>query len=514
MSAPSSGSADNSPAQGFYPDPSIPGYIRYWSGTAWVPGTSRPAPAEGEPMPAPPAGAPKPQAPALASPVPPTPRHPGPGRQPAQRPDETGPMFLDEEPALRDARSEETPAWRAEPARQEGFGGEQDQRVSWGDGPGAGPGGAMPGPRDPRIAPPAGVGPARSEPRRPEPQPAGEPAPVGRAESNVPAVRPGGTMQLRTSGKPLPSSAAPGWPDARAEEAQAQPPAGPQSLPPERQALPAVAPAAALPAPARPAPAALPERQEPRQPEPGQPESRRPEARRPEPLPQQPRAQELPRTAEQARPAAGGWAQQVQQLAKQQPPASSSAAPAASSEVAAPWKPVKDDPFLRAAQEQGRPAPLGRRLVARLVDSAVLGAVVSAVAVPLWAKAVDHIDTKVEQAKQSGETVTVWLLDGTTGTYLAIVVGVLLVAGVVLEALPTAKWGRTLGKRLCGTRVLDIESHDTPRFGAALRRWLVYGGLGVLGIGVIGALWCVFDRPWRQCWHDKAARTFVAAGKR
>ncbi|MFF4219810.1 RDD family protein [Streptomyces nondiastaticus] len=479
MSAPSSGSADNSPVEGFYPDPSIPGYIRYWSGTAWVPGTSRPAPAEGEPMPAPPAGLAKPAAPALASPVPPVPRRSEPERQPAaQRPDETGPMFLDEEPALREARSDPAPAWRAEPARQEGFGGDQDRRVSWGESSGAGPGAALPGPRrDPRVASPAAAGPARPEPQRAE-------EPASRAESSVPAVRPGGTMQLRTSGKSVPPGAAPSRPEGRAEEAQAQPPAGPQTVPPERRALPAAAPAAALPAPARSAPAAL-----------------------PEPRPQE---QPRPRTAEQARPAAGGWAQQVQQLAQQQP----AAAAASSSEVAAPWKPPKDDPFLRAAQEQGRPASLGRRLAARLIDSVVLGAVVSAVAVPLWAKAVAHIDDKVAQAKQSGETVTVWLLDGTTGTYLAIVVGVLLVAGVLLEALPTAKWGRTLGKRLCGTRVLDIESHDTPRFGAALRRWLVYGGLGALGIGVIGALWCVFDRPWRQCWHDKAGRTFVAAGKR
>ncbi len=452
-------------------------------------------------MPAPPAGLARPAAPALASPVPPTPRRSGPDRQPAaQQPDETGPMFLDEEPALREARSEPAPAWRAEPARQEGFGGDQDRRVSWGEASGPGSGSGMPGPRDPRVASPAASGPARPEPHRPEPhrpephrpephrpephrpEPQRAEEPAARAESGVPAVRPGGTMQLRTSGRPVPPGAAASRPDARVEEAQAQPPAGPQSMPPERRALPAAAPAAALPAPARSAPAAL-----------------------PEPRPQE---QPRPRTAEQARPAAGGWAQQVQQLAQQQPPA------AASSEVAAPWKPPKDDPFLRAAQEQGRPAPLARRLAARLIDSVVLGAVVGAVAVPLWAKAVTHIDDKVAQAKQSGETVTVWLLDGTTGTYLAVVLGVLLVAGVVLEALPTAKWGRTLGKRLCGTRVLDIESHDSPRFGAALRRWLVYGGLGALGIGVIGALWCVFDRPWRQCWHDKAARTFVAVGKR
>lgn len=36
---------DNPPA-GYYADPSIPGYIRYWDGTTWVAGTSRPAPDE------------------------------------------------------------------------------------------------------------------------------------------------------------------------------------------------------------------------------------------------------------------------------------------------------------------------------------------------------------------------------------------------------------------------------------------------------------------------------------
>ncbi|MEK8171099.1 RDD family protein [Streptomyces sp. M19] len=85
-----------------------------------------------------------------------------------------------------------------------------------------------------------------------------------------------------------------------------------------------------------------------------------------------------------------------------------------------------------------------------------------AVAFPLWSKASDHIDEKVDQAKQTGETVTVYLLDGTTSAYLGVVLAVLLVVGVLYEALPTAKWGRTLGKRLCGLRTLDIEGHDSP----------------------------------------------------
>ncbi|MET7699846.1 RDD family protein, partial [Streptomyces sp. NPDC005485] len=173
-----------------------------------------------------------------------------------------------------------------------------------------------------------------------------------------------------------------------------------------------------------------------------------------------------------------------------------------------------EDIFTAAARRQSaaRPAALGRRLAARLVDTVVLGAVTAAAAVPLGTKALDHVNEKIDAAKLSGETVTVWLLDGTTAAYLGVIVAVLLLVGVLSEALPTAKWGRTLGKKLLGIEVRDIEAHEPPSFGLALRRWLVYGIPGVLGIGVVGILWCLFDRPWRQCWHDKAAHTFVAAG--
>jgi uncharacterized RDD family membrane protein YckC len=196
------------------------------------------------------------------------------------------------------------------------------------------------------------------------------------------------------------------------------------------------------------------------------------------------------------------WAQQVHRLAgagEQEQPV-------------APWKPPVEDVFQAAARRQAsaRPAGLGRRLAARLVDTLVLAAVTSAAAVPLGLKTVDHVNDKIDAAKLSGRTVTVWILDGTTSVYLGIVLAVLLVAGALYEALPTAKWGRTLGKRLFGLEVRDIEAHEPPEFGAALRRWLVYSVPGLLGIGVVGVVWGLFDRPWRQCWHDKAAHTFVA----
>ncbi|MFE9772906.1 RDD family protein, partial [Streptomyces sp. NPDC005931] len=194
------------------------------------------------------------------------------------------------------------------------------------------------------------------------------------------------------------------------------------------------------------------------------------------------------------------WAQQVHRLA------GGEEAPVA------PWKPPTEDPFQAAARRQAsaRPAGLGKRLAARLVDTLVLGGVTALAAVPLGIRAVDHVDAKIEAARLSGETVTVWLLDGTTSTYLGIVLAVLLLTGVLSEVLPTVKWGRTLGKKLLGLEVRDIEGHEAPGFGAALRRWLVYSIPGLLVVGVVGVLWCLFDKPWRQCWHDKAAHTFVA----
>ncbi|MFD7981716.1 RDD family protein, partial [Streptomyces sp. NPDC059749] len=223
-------------------------------------------------------------------------------------------------------------------------------------------------------------------------------------------------------------------------------------------------------------------------------------------------------------PAPASWAPQppaparpqpqppVQAQAPVQPQPQPSASAAQDPQPVVPWKPPVEDVFLSAARAQAaaKPAGLGRRLLARLVDGLVLGALVGAVSYPFVTAALQHIDEKIEAAKQSGVTVQVWLVDGTTSVQFGIVLAAFLVLGTLYEALPTSRWGRTLGKKLCGIEVRDIEAHEPPTFGAALRRWLLYAVLGLLGIGLLNVLWCVFDRPWRQCWHDKAAGTFVA----
>lgn len=151
MSAPTPAPGDDRPRDGYYPDPSIPGYVRYWNGAAWVPGTSRPAPSDGEPL----------AAPAGVTPA------PAPAPTPAPAPasvEETGPIFLDEEPERysdEPAAPEPATAWQADASRQTGFGGEQDRRVSWGADP------RVPAPQQQERADGAVTNrPAQPEPRR------------------------------------------------------------------------------------------------------------------------------------------------------------------------------------------------------------------------------------------------------------------------------------------------------------------------------------------------------------
>ncbi|MFD5908355.1 RDD family protein [Streptomyces massasporeus] len=612
MSAPTPAPGDDRPREGYYPDPSIPGYVRYWNGASWVPGTSRPAPKDGESL-APPPGA-------------------GAGSGAAASVEETGPHFFDEDPveepseppsaadAQHGSRPEPASAWGADRSRQSGFGGDQDRRVSWGapqGAQGAAPQGAQSG--DPRVA--------RAD-QRPEGESArtdgtadsasvGQEAnavagggtfvfrrPTGQAGGGAAADAPDdGTMTFRAvsprtggnSGGPGGNAGGSGFGPAGPGGSGGGPAAsgsgvqgvqGAQSLQ-GRQGAPggqgaqggaaasgfgpagsggdsAASPfggqggaagsgfgpagsgsgaaSAFGPAPSGPAfgPQAGPTGSASGAAGPGFGAGKAAAARAsaaqagagtaaaqasgaapsalsgPQAAPTVPPQSAGPGSAQPGAASSSGtplsagpgggqssWAQQVHRLA---------GAGGGDEQPVAPWKPPVEDVFQAAARRQAeaRPAGLGKRLAARLLDTVVLAALTAAAAVPLGAKAIDHVNEKIDAAKLSGETVTVWLLDGTTSIYLGIILAVLLLAGVLCEALPTAKWGRTLGKKLMGLEVRDIEAHGPPEFGAALRRWLVYSVPGLLVVGIVGVAWCLFDRPWRQCWHDKAAHTFVA----
>ncbi|MFH8383053.1 RDD family protein [Kitasatospora sp. NPDC018058] len=159
------------PEPGYYPDPSIPGFVRYWGGSAWVPGTSRPVPAEGEVLQPPRFAARRPAPDVAAARVVPPPVVPVPqarsqsplsSSRPVETSADTGPVYLDQTaggasfvlgprvaeviggPVFRtvEPAAEEAPGasgWQADPRTQRGLmeTGGAPRWVSWGVLPGA-----------------------------------------------------------------------------------------------------------------------------------------------------------------------------------------------------------------------------------------------------------------------------------------------------------------------------------------------------------------------------------------
>jgi uncharacterized RDD family membrane protein YckC len=610
MSSPPVGSAGGNPEPNWYPDPSIPGYIRYWNGTAWAPGTSRPEPRQGESPPTPPHGqaAPGTAGSAEAGVAAPA------GSAAAPPAEETGPFFFDQEsgsgpgaasgsgsgsgprsgpaedsgehavprqpapgalPELR-SRAGEAPAWtpdddvstspvaavrRGGPAR--GGDAPADPRTPFGQTPGGAEGSAKSPLDDPNMRDQT-IGIRRAELQASWPQQVHEPAQQEAPAPSGPVTPPQG-RQLPAQASPpqgTPVQASPpqgtpvrSSPPLGTETPQAPPPGTPprgapqQAAPAQQEPAPRqpahASPAQPLPGPAQPAypsPAQpqpgygypRPEQPSPGHPQPGYgyPRPDEPSAGQPQPgygypqpgqpahpPPMHPLPGRQPGQPQPGQPQPGlpGQQQGGPAAVQPSPPTQSGVLGAPQmtplTEVGlavrgtAPW----ETPF--GGSGQAYPSGLGRRLLARLIDALLPLAAAAAVAISVVDKARDHLRDKIDAIEQAGVTETVWLVDSTTGPYIAMVLGAYLVVGLLLEVVPTAIWGRTPGKRLCGIGVLDMSSQEKPGFGASLSRWLVHSLLALSLIGVLNYLWCLWDRPWRQCWHDKAARTFVASAK-
>lgn len=82
-----------------------------------------------------------------------------------------------------------------------------------------------------------------------------------------------------------------------------------------------------------------------------------------------------------------------------------------------------------------------------------------------------------------------------------------LVVGLVYFSLQEGgATGQTVGKRLCGIRVVDERTGQTIDVGRAMARYLVsiLSGLAC----AVGYLWMLWDAN-KQTWHDKASHTVV-----
>ncbi|MFD7451882.1 RDD family protein [Kitasatospora sp. NPDC059827] len=134
--------------------------------------------------------------------------------------------------------------------------------------------------------------------------------------------------------------------------------------------------------------------------------------------------------------------------------------------------------------------PIGtwpKRIVARLIDYVLMQAIGVLVIGPF-----------VDLSTREGTTEAFWL---GCAVYL------------VYEALMLSRDGQTLGKKAMKIRVAMLIDGNSPTQSAAWTRAAVYILPAVLCCAavwwVIDGLFGVFDKPYRQCLHDKAAKTVV-----
>lgn len=92
--------------------------------------------------------------------------------------------------------------------------------------------------------------------------------------------------------------------------------------------------------------------------------------------------------------------------------------------------------------------------------------------------------------------------------FVALLFVVLVVVPLLYEAVLTSRYGQTVGKRLTHLRVVRLSDGRPPSFKAALGRALLFSLMHNL---YIDGLWCLWDKPWQQCIHDKPVSTTVVA---
>ncbi len=173
--------------------------------------------------------------------------------------------------------------------------------------------------------------------------------------------------------------------------------------------------------------------------------------------------------------------------------------------------PTTDWPLLEG--EQVPLAAWGQRAVARIIDW-IIESVISAPFI-LWALWPSFQRLSDAMPTTPGATVpqtaVQQFFDDAVAASATLTV-ISLVVTFVYQVPQNVFFGRTLGKRILGIRIRMLAADRHPGWLAATVRW------GTVAVGqllltslflVVDYLWPLWDKPWRQALHDKAARTIV-----
>ncbi|GGQ43152.1 RDD family protein [Couchioplanes caeruleus subsp. azureus] len=169
----------------------------------------------------------------------------------------------------------------------------------------------------------------------------------------------------------------------------------------------------------------------------------------------------------------------------------------------------------------GRPlADFGTRLLAYMIDAAIVGAVATILFLPpmMWlvVRGMSDIAARSDPG-EPGTPVVVppeQVFSEFFVPFLLLELGMfvfLLVGYYVYYVEMMFRSGRTLGKKLMKLQVVPLSPGATLTRGMATRRYLVecVAGSFVPFLGLLDGLWQLWDKPYQQTLHDKAAKTIV-----
>jgi uncharacterized RDD family membrane protein YckC len=177
--------------------------------------------------------------------------------------------------------------------------------------------------------------------------------------------------------------------------------------------------------------------------------------------------------------------------------------PAAGYGVPQPGFGAPSHPVWQPTAPNGAPlADFGPRLVAYIIDIAIVTGAIMIVLLPLFFVVVGSM-------AYAGDEVAVALMPLLFLVYLG-----LIFAGYWIYLVEMMfRTGQTIGKRVMKIRIVPTVPGATLTRGMAGRRYLVQVVAGFVGSCVffsyLDGLWQLWDKPYRQCLHDKFADTVV-----
>jgi uncharacterized RDD family membrane protein YckC len=157
----------------------------------------------------------------------------------------------------------------------------------------------------------------------------------------------------------------------------------------------------------------------------------------------------------------------------------------------------------------------GPRLPAALIDGATLTGVLTVVALPAFVLliVVRMPDFAASTDPYAGESDPAAFLTGLVLSFLLVGRGLVLLALVLFSIYYVEllfRSGQTVGKKVMRIRIVPLDPAAALTRTMAAKRYLVEFVVGVVPLfRYLDGLWQLWDKPYQQTLHDKAAGTVV-----